>query len=398
VADYSRTEAAKRAGIGVDELTDFVAREIVNEADGDRFTPGEIRKAGLIHNLVESGLPLDGITQLIVNGTMSLDFLDSPSYARLTNLADVTFAQLSEQTGVPVELLMVIREATGGAQPHPGDQLREGELDIVPFVEIPFRLGFRAQPVERLLRVQGESLRRIAETEGAWWRQEVLLPALAEGKDLGQADVAEVLAPRIDPALVANYHAHQAREWTRQIIEGFEAMLTQAGLYGRVDRPPAMCFLDITGYTRLTDEQGDEAAAALAEQLSRMVHRTSVQHGGRPVKWLGDGVMFWFRDPGPGVVAALDMAEAVVGAGLPPAHVGLHAGPVVFQEGDYYGQTVNIASRIAEYARPGEVLVSQAVVDASTGPEVADLRFSDIGPVELKGVGGPVPLLTARRG
>jgi class 3 adenylate cyclase len=109
-------------------------------------------------------------------------------------------------------------------------------------------------------------------------------------------------------------------------------------------------------------------------------------------------VMFWFRDPGPGVVAALEMCEGVTAAGLPPAHVGLHAGPVVLQGGDYYGQTVNIASRIAEYARPGEVLVSQAVVDASTGPEVAELRFSEIGPVELKGVGGPVPLLTARRG
>jgi class 3 adenylate cyclase len=395
VAEFSRTEAAERAGIGVDELSAFVARGIVAASEGDRFTSGEIRKAGLVHNLVASGLPLDGITELIGNGTMSLDFLDSPSYARLSNLADVTFAQLSEKTGVPVELLMVIREAAGGAQPSPDDRLREVELDIVPFIEVPFRHGFRVQPLERLLRVQGESLRRIAETEGAWWRQEVLLPALAAGKDLGQTDVAEALAPRIDPALVAHYHAHQAREWTRQIIEGFEALLAQAGLHGRVDRPPAMCFLDITGYTRLTDEQGDEAAAALAEQLNRMVQRTSVQHGGRPVKWLGDGVMFWFRDPGPGVVAALDMAEAVIGAGLPPAHVGLHAGPVVFQEGDYYGQTVNIASRIAEYARPGEVLVSQAVAEAAEG---VPAHFTDIGPVELKGVGGTVHLLAVSKG
>jgi class 3 adenylate cyclase len=395
VAEFSRTEAAERAGIGVDELSAFVARGIVAASEGDRFTSAEIRKAGLVHNLVASGLPLDGITELIGNGTMSLDFLDSPSYARLSNLADVTFAQLSEKTGVPVELLMVIREAAGGAQPSPDDRLREVELDIVPFIEVPFRLGFRVQPLERLLRVQGESLRRIAETEGAWWRQEVLLPALAAGKDLGQTDVAEALAPRIDPALVAHYHAHQAREWTRQIIEGFEALLAQAGLHGRVDRPPAMCFLDITGYTRLTDEQGDEAAAALAEQLNRMVQRTSVQHGGRPVKWLGDGVMFWFRDPGPGVVAALDMAEAVIGAGLPPAHVGLHAGPVVFQEGDYYGQTVNIASRIAEYARPGEVLVSQAVAEAAEG---VPAHFTDIGPVELKGVGGTVHLLAVSKG
>jgi adenylate cyclase len=170
--------------------------------------------------------------------------------------------------------------------------------------------------------------------------------------------------------------------------------MANAGLQSRPDRPPAMCFLDITGYTRLTQERGDEAAAALATQLARLVQRTSVQHGGRPIKWLGDGVMFFFKDPGPGVVAALEMVDGVVEAGLPPAHVGLHAGPVIFQEGDYYGQTVNVASRIAEYARPGEVLVSQAVVDASAGTDVA---FREIGPVELKGVAGAMQLHAASR-
>jgi hypothetical protein len=67
----------------------------------------------------------------------------------------------------------------------------------------------------------------------------------------------------------------------------------------------------------------------------------------------------------------------------------MHAGPVIFQEGDYYGQTVNIASRIADHARPGEVLVSQAVVEESSG---ADLAFREIGPVELKGVTGAMRL------
>jgi adenylate cyclase len=155
-----------------------------------------------------------------------------------------------------------------------------------------------------------------------------------------------------------------------------------------------MCFLDITGYTRLTQERGDAAAAELAEQLARLVHRASVKHGGRPVKWLGDGVMFFFRDAGPGVVAALEMVDGVAEAGLPPAHVGLHAGPVIFQEGDYYGQTVNVASRIAEYARPGEVVVSQAVVDASGE---AGASFTEIGPVELKGVAGAIRLHAAHR-
>jgi adenylate cyclase len=203
----------------------------------------------------------------------------------------------------------------------------------------------------------------------------------------------------MDAAMLALFHAQQARAWTANIIMGFERTLAAAGLYTKLDRPPAMCFLDITGYTRITQERGDEEAASLAERLGRLVNRSSLEHGGRAVKWLGDGVMLYFRDPGPGVVAALEMVDGVTDAGLPPAHVGLHAGPVLFQEGDYFGQTVNLASRIADYARPGEVLVSQQVVDASTadGGALRGAAFSDIGPVELKGISEPVHLLSAHR-
>jgi adenylate cyclase len=161
-----------------------------------------------------------------------------------------------------------------------------------------------------------------------------------------------------------------------------------------LSRPPAICFLDITGYTRLTYERGDEAAAALAQDLNRLVSRSALEHAGRPVKWLGDGVMVYFSDPGQGVRSALEMVDGVTDVGLPPAHVGLHAGPVLFQEGDYFGRTVNLASRIAEYARPGEVLVTQEVVDEADTDGVA---FREIGPVELKGIGGSVNLHAAQR-
>jgi adenylate cyclase len=155
-----------------------------------------------------------------------------------------------------------------------------------------------------------------------------------------------------------------------------------------------MCFLDLTGYTRLTEERGDKAAADLAARLAGLVRRSALEHGGTPVKWLGDGVMFYFREPAAAVPAALEMAEVVGHQGLPPAHVGIHAGPVIFQEGDYFGRTVNLAARIAEYARPGEVLVSQEVVDAA---DAAPESYVEIGPVELKGVQKTLHLYTARR-
>jgi adenylate cyclase len=195
-------------------------------------------------------------------------------------------------------------------------------------------------------------------------------------------------------ALLAVYHGQQEHTWSQVFVEHVEGALEQAGLYRRMDRPPAMCFLDITGYTRLTEERGDAAAAELATRLAGLVRRSALEHDGTPVKWLGDGVMFYFREPAAAVVAAVELVEVVGSHGLPPAHVGIHAGPVVVQDGDYFGRTVNLAARIAEYARPGEVLVSQAVVDAAPGGPV---RFTEIGPVELKGVPGTLRLHTARR-
>jgi len=268
-------------------------------------------------------------------------------------------------------------------------------MAIVPFIELQVVEGFRHPAIERLLRVQGDSTRRIAEQEAAWWQSEVIEPAMAagEGPDvIGAPGLADRISPLSEQAVLAMYHAQQARAWTANIIEAFEVLMAKAGLYSRLQRPPAVCFLDITGYTRLTEEHGDDAAADIASTVAKIVRRTSMEHGGKPIKWLGDGVMLYFRDPGPGVAAALRMVEGLTNSGLPPAHVGLHAGPVLFQEGDYFGQTVNLTARIADYARPGEVLVSLAVADASTQ---AGIGFQEIGLVELKGVAEPVHLLRA---
>jgi adenylate cyclase len=218
---------------------------------------------------------------------------------------------------------------------------------------------------------------------------------MTEGEMLqAQADLGSQMSPLIDQALLAIYHGQQEHAWSQVFVEHVEGALEGAGLYRRLDRPPAVCFLDLTGYTRLTQERGDQAAAEVAARLATLVRRSAQEHGGTPVKWLGDGVMFYFRAPAAGVLAALEMVEAVGRQGIPPAHVGILAGPVVFQEGDYFGRTVNLAARIGEYARPGEVLVSQEVVDAAEGGPVT---FTEVGPVELKGVPGPLRLHIARR-
>jgi adenylate cyclase len=395
MARYDLEEAARRAGITPDQLRELADAGII-EPDGEgHFTSGQVRRVEMVGSLMAAGISLDGLGAAMRSGEISLDFLDEPAYERFSALSDVTFAGFAERTGAPVEALMLIREAAGSPTPSADDLIREEELPYAEFVAFQVEAGFSPAVTGQLLRVQGDGLRRMAETETAWWKTEVIIPAAEAGKrpdEILGVDFANRMSVLAERALVGMYHLQQKQAWTGTIIEGLEMQLAAAGLHSRLEHPPAMCFLDVSGSTRLAEEQGDTAAADLATGLARLVERTSMHHGGRPVKWLGDGVMVYYKEPGPGVVAALEMLAHGAAAGLPPLHVGLHAGPVIFQEGDYYGQTVNVASRIADYARPGEVLVSQDVVDASDG---VDVTFREIGPVELKGVGGAMVLHAA---
>ena len=206
------------------------------------------------------------------SGQLSLDFVDQPSYDRFAGDTGETFRQLADRTGIPVELLLVIREATGSAQPDPGSHVRENEVRIVPYLEAMLASGIQPASIERTIRVAGDGMRRVAETEADWWQTEILEPLFRSGipgAEVGRRTerFATETGPVTDDALIALFHGQQAHAWMRNILEGVEGMLMRAGLYARLERPPAICFFDLTGYSRLTEERGDEAAAELAAAL-----------------------------------------------------------------------------------------------------------------------------------
>lgn len=399
MGQHSRQEVAEEAGVDADYVGRLVELGILKPGDGDTFSIGDVRRARWVQSFERAGVPLEGIAAAVRDGTLSFSYLDATAFDRFAGVSGTTFRELSERTGMPLDLLLVVREAHGFAEPRPEDHVREDELAVVPAIELLVSFGIRPDMIERLLRAYGEGLRRIVETETEWYRTEVEQPLLEGGMTTAemlsaQADVGSRITPFLDQVLVSIYHAQQEHAWSKSAVEDVEATLERAGLYRRVRRPPAVCFLDLTGYTRLTEERGDEAAAELAARLATLVRGSSREHEGQPIKWLGDGVMFYFPNPGDGVLAALDMVEGAAAEGLPPARVGIHAGPVVFQDGDYFGRTVNIAARIAEVARPGEVLVSQEVVDAT---DLDGVGITAIGPIELKGVSQPLTLHSVRR-
>jgi adenylate cyclase len=201
------------------------------------------------------------------------------------------------------------------------------------------------------------------------------------------------LAPAMEKLVLAVYRRQQERVWTDDGVQHLESAIEAMGLYERPERPTAFAFLDLTGYTRLTEERGDEAAARLAADLGRLVQEEVGQRDGRAVKWLGDGVMSSFRDPGAAVLATIEMGRRTEDVGLPPAHAGVAVGPVIFQDGEYYGRTVNLAARLAGAAEPGQTLVDSDVVRLTGKRDDVDFRRLDA--VSLKGIASPVEVYEA---
>jgi len=381
----------------VDSLVDL---GILTPSDaGSLFSAGDVRRVRLVHGLEEGGLPLEGMSTAVRNGALSFGFLDLPSWDWYGGFEGKTYRELSAETGLGLDLLQALRESMGFAPPEPEDPVHQEELDLIPMVKVALDAGAEPVAIERLIRVWGESMRRIAEAAATFYHAQIEVPLLRSG--MSEAQVLQVAnqavaagIPYVDRALASIYHGHSAYTWLGSVIEAVEATLERAGLHHAVAEPPAMCFLDLSGYTQLTEERGDEAAAEMAATLGGLVQRSAYYHRGRPVKWLGDGVMIYFADPDGAVISALELADIVPAAGLPPAHTGIDAGPVIFQDGDYFGRTVNTASRIASHAGPGQVLVSDSVVRSTQNPT---LRFVDVGLIEFKGLPHPIPLHRARR-
>jgi class 3 adenylate cyclase len=186
---------------------------------------------------------------------------------------------------------------------------------------------------------------------------------------------------------------HRVQDLNRLNYESVERMLALSGIPPAAPRrPAAIVFADLAGYTRLTEELGDEVAAASATRLAAIADEVAQRHHGRLVKLLGDGVMLHFSDPPDAVAAAIAIRDAMGPAGLPAAHIGIDAGAVIRREADYFGRTVNVAARLASVAGAGEILVSASLVTAAG--DLPSLRGAEqLAPLELKGIPEPVAAL-----
>ena len=153
-------------------------------------------------------------------------------------------------------------------------------------------------------------------------------------------------------------------------------------------------FADLAGFTALTEVHGDEEAADIARAFCRAVQEMLPEREAEVVKTIGDAVLVRVADPIAAVRHALRIAHDI-GAqhGAPVVRVGMHTGPAVERDGDWFGATVNLAARIASSAGGGQVLLSEATRFA-----VGDMKgvaFHRHGEQRFRNVRDPVTVYAA---
>ena len=397
--ELSGGELAVRSGVTAEQLRRLIGLGIITPTPQGRFRPSDIQRVRVVDTLAEAGFAPEQLSQLIATGAYDLDWASvvfpEPT-AQLTTTLEETAAAIS----LPEELAARLFDAWELPRPQPGQALRADDDELL-HLAVPALEGFGRDETVLLgaARQLGDRLRGLAESQVRLFHTHVEERLAAQGHsdhswsdDLNQ--VAASMMAGLERTLVLLYRRHFEHYVLEVTVLRAEAALERAGLARRRPvRPPAIAFLDLTGYTKLTEERGDRAAAELAGRLVEIVHEFAHHRGGRPVKLLGDGVMFHFPEPAQGVRCGLELVDRLPRVGLPQARVGLHSGPVVFQDGDYFGRTVNVAARITDYARPGEVLVSDEVVADTNRLEA--VRFEPVGPVSLKGLSAPITLYNA---
>lgn len=393
-------DVARRAGSTPERVRALVELGVLvpGPDPGEPFVEGDALRVILLDELEASGIAPARVAAALSHEALSVSYLDH--FPAPPARSDQTYG-LCEEIGIPFALLGRIYLGFGLSSPRPDERVRVDDQDII--AELPFLLevGLGQAEVLRAARVWGDGPRRVAQHQVYSFHELLEEPFRRQGLSDDQAldaaltQIGVRIIPFCERLVGWLYRRHFEAYSTRHRLDHVEAALDASGLH-RVHSPhPEACvFADLSGYTRLTEELGDAAAAQMAIGVSELMQDVASLHDGRVVKMIGDAAHFHFHEPVDAILAALAFVEGAEPHGLPPAHVGVNAGPMTYTDGDYYGSAVNIAARIAAIAGLGQVLVGEVAATAAVSEGV---RFEEVGPTQLKGVAHPVMIYRALR-
>jgi adenylate cyclase len=387
----SLKEAAERVGVSAATLRRWAREGVIPEVDGTgEWTTAAVAHARIVARLRERGHKLDQIKKAGREGRLAYGYIEE-LFDR--DKQPHSLKEAAELTGL--EPALIERFWTSLGLPTSGiDQLSDDDIQALHYVSAVLDSGFPLVAFLQLCRVYGQALAQIAEAEVRLFHQYVHEPLIREGvpglemaEEMG--DLARDLLPFASPTM--DYvHERFLQHFVEQDVVGhMESELEDEDVeLGRVR--VAIAFADLAGYTRFTEEEGEEEALSSVERFVEGVTHT-LPEDARVVKTIGDEVMVVGQD----IRALVDWAVGFTSLfdERPEPRIGVHLGTTLYRDGDYFGRDVNLTSRVVARARGGEVLVTDSVVEAVR--DSPHLSFDEIGQVKLKGFAEPRRLCRA---
>jgi adenylate cyclase len=389
--DYiSLSEASRRAGVPASTLKRWAEEKVVPVRRG-RWTPVAAAQARVVARMRERGHSLEELKRAGREGKLAFGLVEElfPSHE-----GEVSIEEAARQTGLEEELIeriqMLLGTPTGRER-----QLSRADLEAINDCAQILEAGMPLVAFLQLIRVYAQSLRRIADAEVRLFHLYVHEPLIRDGvPELEMSEEMQELAADVLPLatpLFEYMHNRYLRFFIEQDVVGhMESELGGDSGLGRVS--VTLCFVDLTGFTRYTEEAGDEEALDVIERFIETIEATLPAEA-TIVKTIGDEVMI--VSPEPATLTEWAVGFLALFQERPQPRVGIHHGRAVYRDGDYFGTDVNLVHRIVNRALGGEVLVTDRVAGSVAEDEY--LRLEPIGAVELKGFPEPTPLYVVRR-
>jgi adenylate cyclase len=359
---------------------DFAAAGLLDGLTGDERKA----RARLLRRLVDDGATLDQLKAAVAENRLALLPVD-----RVLG-GSHTAREIEARTGVPAQFMVRWRRLLGLPEPGLDDRVfGDEDIEAANSTRLFLDAGFGEEAIAEITRVLGEGMGRLAATTAAAFVETFLQPGDSEvDVALRFAALAQRLTPAVKPILAGAFNQHLHDSVRRGVIS--RAELERGQLADEIEL--TVCFADLVGFTRLGGQVEVSELGSVAGGLARLAADAIVTPV-RLIKTIGDAAMFVSPEPAPQVEVALSLVEAVQAADLPALRAGIAYGPAMLRAGDFYGHTVNVASRVTGIARPGSVLCTEELRNAA--PDQFDWSFA--GRHRLKGVPEPVPLYRARR-
>jgi adenylate cyclase len=386
--DLKLSQAAKRAGVSAGTLKRWAEQGVVPH-DGDGWSPAAVATARIVARLRDRGHSLASIRRAAETGRLAFGYIEDLFPA---DEGEHTFEDAARETGLEPALIERVWQSVGFPS---GDRasISDDDLQLLRYIAAVLAAGFPLVAFLQLVRVYGQALAQVADAEVRLFHLYVHEPLMRDGVGgLEMAEEMEGLARELLPLsspIMDHLHQRFLQHFVEQDVIGhMEADLEDEALeLGRLR--VAIAFADLAGYTRMTEEAGEEEALTAVERFVQAVEDT-LPDDARIIKTIGDEVMVVGSDPAALTGWAVGFQDRPVGRPLP--RIGIHYGETLYRDGDYYGREVNQAARVAARAAGGEVLVTRPVVEAA-GREI---EFDPIGQVRLKGFTHVTELFLAR--